>query len=40
MMPMHGEGSAANFTRIQQYNPIDTIKLQKFVAPVEFLTAI
>ena len=36
MMPMHGEGSAANFTRIQQYTPMDTIKLQKSVAPVVF----
>jgi transportin-1 len=34
MMPMVTEGSAANFTRIQQYTPIDTIKLQKSVTPV------
>ena len=35
MVPMVTEGSAPNFTRIQQYTPIDTIKLQKSVTPVD-----
>ena len=35
MTPMVTEGSAPNFTRIQQYTPIDTINLQKSVTLVD-----
>ena len=34
-VPIVTEGSAGNFTRIQQYTPIDLIKLQKSGTPVD-----